>query len=96
MGQDSCVQSRANPDPCQAKRQQVDKSYSHMKTEWISRLNLFSRGYAYGPAELHCSTPAKDGLLHSNISLSCFKLEKSEKFQPDLLWHFTFCLVKKD
>lgn len=59
MGQDSCVQSPANPDPCQAKRQQVDKSYSHMKTEWISRLNFFSRGYAYGPAELHCSAPAK-------------------------------------
>lgn len=42
MGQDSCVQSLADSDPCQAKRQQVDKSYSHMKTEWISRLNLFS------------------------------------------------------
>lgn len=59
MGQGPCVQSRANSDPCQAKRQQVDKSYSHMKTEWISRLNFFSRGYAYGTAELHCSAPAK-------------------------------------
>lgn len=38
------------------KRQQVDKCYSHMKTEWISRLNVFSGGWADGPAELHCST----------------------------------------
>lgn len=59
MGQDSCVQSRPSHDLCQAKRQQVDKSYSHMKTEWISRLNFFNRGHAYGPAELHCSTLAK-------------------------------------
>lgn len=95
MGQDSCVQSPANADPCQAKRQQVDKSYSHMKTEWISRLNFFSRGYAYGPAELHCSTPARPQLLHSNISLSCFNLQKSEKFHPDFLWYFIFCIVEK-
>lgn len=78
MGQVSCVQSRASADPCQAKRQQVDKSYSHMKTEWISRLNFFSRSSAYRPAELHCSTPAKHWLLHSSISLRCLKLEKSE------------------
>lgn len=77
------------------KRQQVDKSYSHMKTEWISRLNFFSRGYAYGLAEPHCSTPARPQLLHSNISLSCYKLQKSEKFQTDFLWYFMFCIVKK-
>lgn len=82
---------RLSPDPCQAKSQQVDKCYSHMKTEWISRLNFLSRGHAYGHAGLHCSTPAKHCLWHSNISLGCFKIEKSEKFQPDLPWYFMFC-----
>lgn len=58
-GQDSCMQSRTNPDPCQVKRQQADKYYSHMKTEWISRLNFFTRDYVLGPAGRHCSTPAE-------------------------------------
>lgn len=42
---------RAGPILTHVKREgsRFDKSYSHMKTEWISRLNFFSRGSSYGP-----------------------------------------------
>lgn len=77
-GHNACVQSW----PGLRKRQQVDKCYSHMKTDSISRLNIFWRGSACGRAELHCSATAKPWLHHSNTSLNCFKslrMEKSEK-----------------
>lgn len=77
-----------------------------MKTEWISRLNFFSRGSAYRPAGLHCSAAAKHCWLHGNISISCLKLQKVRQIptrfilsSQDRLNHylacFAFCILQK-
>lgn len=62
---------KGQDSPCikPARGQQDDKCSSHMKTEWISRLGVFNRRPACGPAGLHYSGPIGQGPLHNNLSL---------------------------